>query len=109
MQPEAALSKKIKDAIKKIFPDALVDKNAGSPMGSMRLDITICLFGHYGELEVKMPGKKPTARQEYRIREVHKAGGYAGWTDNVDGAMAFAKMMATGEPQLGNPMEKFDA
>lgn len=105
MQPEAQLSKKIIDAINKAYaPNVLAEKNAGTVMGGNKLDISICLAGLYLELEVKMPGKKPTDRQRFRMRQVMAAGGRAGWTDSVEGALAFVKK-ATGEHPY-NPEEK---
>ena len=53
-------------------------------MGGHALDIIVCLQGRYVEIEAKVPGKTPTARQAQRIAEINKAGGTAFWCDNLE-------------------------
>jgi len=52
--------------------------NAGKP------DITGCLNGRRFELEVKMPGKKPTKLQEVVLEQWRKAGAITGVVHSVD-------------------------
>ena len=40
-------------------------------------DYCLCLCGAFWGVEVKRPGKKPTAIQERRMKEVREAGGHA--------------------------------
>ncbi len=40
-------------------------------------DYCICLTGAYWSLEIKRPGKEPTAIQTRRMNEVKRAGGHA--------------------------------
>lgn len=42
-------------------------------------DIIFCYRGQFGSIEVKRESKKPTVRQDQRLREVHQAGGWAFW------------------------------
>lgn len=44
-------------------------------------DIIACLDGHFIAVEVKRPGKKPTAIQLRRIEEIEKTMGRAFWGD----------------------------
>ena len=40
-------------------------------------DYCLCLIGAYWSLEIKRPGKEPTALQDRRMNEVRRAGGKA--------------------------------
>lgn len=42
-------------------------------------DIVACIDGTFWGIEVKRPGKDPTAIQERRMTEVRAAGGMAAW------------------------------
>ncbi len=46
------------------------------------------LLARFFALEFKIPGKKPTPDQVAFIDLVNTMGGYAGWCDSVDGALA---------------------
>jgi hypothetical protein len=78
MQPEARLAKKILDKLNAI-PGCLAEKNHGSPFGSQKLDITGALNGRMFQIELKMPGKKPTDRQAATIRKWQAVGVPAGY------------------------------
>lgn len=47
-------------------------------------DICCCIKGRFVGLELKAPGKMPTAIQLARIKEIGKNGGFAFWSTNVD-------------------------
>lgn len=74
MQPEAMLGHKIRDALKErgIF----CFKIHGSDMMMAGLpDWIACIQGRFVGIEVKMPGKEPTARQEYVHNKIRESGG----------------------------------
>ena len=50
-------------------------------------DVTGCYKGVRFELELKVPGKKPTKLQQKRLDEWRESGAVVYWTDNVDDAM----------------------
>jgi hypothetical protein len=50
-------------------------------------DVTGCYKGVRFELELKVPGKKPTELQTKRLKEWRESGAVSYWTDNVDDAM----------------------
>jgi len=54
-------------------------QSAGEP------DIDACLFGRTLKVEVKLPGNKPTERQDAVIRKWRDAGATAGWADSIEG------------------------
>jgi len=43
--------------------------------------------GRYFEIEVKMPGEKPTIDQKQRIEKIQRYGGIAGWATSIDEAL----------------------
>lgn len=47
-------------------------------------DILACVKGRFVAIEVKRPGKKPTALQSIFIEAINQIGGIAFWTDNLD-------------------------
>jgi|SRR5579859_462764 len=47
--------------------------------------------GRFFALEVKTMGKRPSESQREFLALVHRFGGFAGWTDSVDGAIAAAQ------------------
>jgi hypothetical protein len=53
-------------------------------MGVSTLDILCCIRGKFVGIEVKVPGKKPTTRQQQVIRTINSAGGVAFWTDSLE-------------------------
>jgi hypothetical protein len=56
-------------------------------------DIFGCLRGRTFVLEAKVPGKKPKAIQNYRLRQWKKAGATVGWFDTFDDAIAIVRGM----------------
>ena len=47
-------------------------------------DILACIKGRFVAIEVKKPGKKPTALQKQFIDAVNLIGGVAFWADNLN-------------------------
>ncbi len=91
--PEAALTKKILDAMNAI-PGCYAEKIHASQFGMPKLDVFGAYRGRMIYLEIKVPGKKPTARQLATIRKWQdKAGVHTGWTDSVAGALKFVEDM----------------
>ncbi len=45
------------------------------------LDLIICLFGDYIDIELKIVGKVPDPLQKINIEKTIRAGGYSFWTD----------------------------
>jgi len=90
--PEAKIVNKI---IKKVneLPMCKVEKNHGSQWGKPKLDLTGSVHGMMFQLEVKVPGKKPTPRQMSTIRSWQAVGVHAGWTDSVEDGLNFVKLL----------------
>ena len=87
--PEAALTKKIIDAMNAI-PGCYAEKLHASQFGMPKLDVLGAYKGKMPYREIKVPGKKPTARQLATMRKWReKAGVHTGWTDSVAGALRF--------------------
>lgn len=86
-KPESRLQRKIRDALVKNF-GGLWDKIHGGPYQSAGIgDIVGCCRGRYFNIEVKMPGNKPTELQAKRIRDVNANGGCGAWVDSVEDAI----------------------
>lgn len=47
-------------------------------------DILCCLQGRFVAIEIKAPGKKPSAFQKRQIATINEAGGIAFYSDNLD-------------------------
>jgi hypothetical protein len=56
----------------------------GSGYSSGEPDIDAVMFGRSCKVEVKMPGKEPTAQQMARLRRWEDHGALAGWTTSVE-------------------------
>ena len=83
MTPEALIKSKIRAfliADMKAYYFAPVQTG----MGVSTLDILCCINGRFVGIEVKVPGKKPTTRQEHNIKAINAAGGMAFWTDSLE-------------------------
>ncbi len=77
--PEGWEKKDVDAFLKKLGPERVyVFKPfmAGYGKGGVA-DYCLCLIGAYWSLEIKRPGKEPTAIQARRMNEVRKAGGHA--------------------------------
>lgn len=93
--PEAVLTKKIVTTLNSI-PNCYAEKLHASQFGLPKLDVFGAFEGKMFYLEIKVPGKKPTARQEATMRKWKtKAGAHTGWCDCVEQAVAFVKQLNT--------------
>jgi Holliday junction resolvase len=71
---ERDIVKKIKDYIK--ANGGFVVKFHGGPYAEVGIpDLLCCIGGVFVAVEVKQPGKKPTAIQEAKMAEIRAAGG----------------------------------
>lgn len=61
--------------------------NVGEP------DIDACIDGFALKLEVKVPGKHPTPRQEKALRDWAAAGAYAGCVHSLEEAMEIINLI----------------
>lgn len=83
MKPEALLKTKIRAYLRDELK-AYVFSPVQMGMGEATLDILCCISGKFVGIEVKVPGKKPTARQVFTMKQIQFAGGVAFWTDDLD-------------------------
>lgn len=75
MTPEGRIKELVKRLLDRYGDDVYREMPVPGGFGKSGLDFTICFFGHFIAVETKAPGKKPTGRQELRIREIERAGG----------------------------------
>ena len=80
--PEGLLKDKIKSFLK--AKGAYYHMPVPVGYGIPSLDIIGCYRGLFFSIETKAPGHRPTPRQEMCMREIHKAGGEAMWTDSFE-------------------------
>lgn len=83
MTPEALIKKKIREDLKS--RGAYVFSPVQMGLGIATVDILACLKGQFIAVEVKVPGKAPTARQDTCLTEVTRAGGVAFWCTSLEG------------------------
>jgi len=77
---------KLKDKIRAYLKaqGAYVHMPVPSGYGTPTLDFVGCYRGRFFAIETKAPGKKPTARQDFTMGEMMKAGAFVIWGDNAD-------------------------
>lgn len=77
--PEGFEKDDIDDFLKKLGPDRVWSfKPYMAGFGKSGVpDYCLCLVGAFWGIEVKRPGKDPTALQTRRMDEIKKSGGYA--------------------------------
>ncbi len=83
MTPEGLIKSKIREFLTEEM-QAYVFSPVQMGMGVSTLDILCCIKGRFCGIEVKTPGKKPTARQTFTIKAINDAGGVAFWTDSLE-------------------------
>lgn len=83
MTPEAIIKTKIRSYLVEELK-AYQFSPVQMGMGASTLDILCCLKGKFCGIEVKVPGARPTARQNFCIRQINDAGGVAFWTDSLE-------------------------
>lgn len=93
MKPESAIKHQIRLMLQNEF-DAYYFAPVQMGMGASTVDILACIKGKFCAIEVKVPGKRPTVRQNITISQVLHAGGVAFWTDSVEDA--YAQLKAAG-------------
>jgi hypothetical protein len=79
----------VKECLKwaKSIPNSKWYKRHGGPGRRGEPDISGCVQGIRCEIEMKVPGNKPTDLQDFKIREWESCGAISFWTDSVDGFM----------------------
>ena len=82
MTPEGFVKKDVRKYLKDIGAFFFSNTTFGYG-GSGQPDITCCIGGRFVGIEVKAPGKTPTAKQFQRMAEIHRHGGAAIWGDDV--------------------------
>ena len=65
--------------------------------GTQTLDLLVCWKGLFVAIEVKAPGKKPTARQSLIIDEIMEAGGFAVVAYCKEDVMGIDQLILTGD------------
>jgi len=75
MTPEGKIKKEICDFLRANGAYVFCPVQRG--MGAATLDILACWRGWFLAIEVKVPGKKPTKRQQFVAKEISKAYGVA--------------------------------
>lgn len=63
-------------------------------------DIPMCLRGLFVAIELKVPGKEPTALQQKFIDEVVEAGGIACWCDTVKKCVSVVETIRLYEKEI---------
>ena len=95
-QPEGKLVKKMVDTLNAV-PGCYCEKNHGTVFGHCKLDITGGINGRMFHIEAKMPGNKPTKRQDAVMRKWRsKAGVVTGWATSVEEALDIIKPLMEG-------------
>ena len=84
MAKEQDIQSKIMDYISSIGGLPIKFNNIGIYAKAWVSDILACIKGRFVAIEVKRPGKKPSALQEQFINAINNIGGYAFWADNLD-------------------------
>lgn len=82
MKPEALIKARIRAWL--VSRGAYYFAPVQMGMGIATLDILCCVKGRFVGIEVKIPGKRPTARQHATIRSINDAGGIAFWADSLE-------------------------
>jgi hypothetical protein len=83
---ESSIVKSILDYLKTV-PECMAEKTHGSNFGKAgKPDISGCLRGRRFELEVKVPGNKPTPIQEAMLRKWNRAGAITGVVTSLEEA-----------------------
>lgn len=91
--PETKLTKRILDRLNKI-EGCRAEKLHGGPFGSQKLDLFGAKDGKMFYLEIKVPGNKPTKRQDSTIRKwQNESGALATWVNTVEDAEQMVKQL----------------
>ena len=74
MTPEGKIKRAISRVLDK-FKGTYIFMPVPGGYGPSSLDYLLCANGHFIAIEAKAPGKKPTPRQKFIIRQITQAGG----------------------------------
>jgi hypothetical protein len=92
MNPETALTNKIRAAIKRRSRSYVVRKIHGGPMGHAGMaDLWCSIHGMLVCIEVKVPGNKPDPIQLHERSVMARSGAIAGVAYSVDDAIELVK------------------
>lgn len=100
MTPEGKVKKLVKACLAEFGEDMDRFWPVPNGLGESHLDFIGCMRGWYFAIETKAPGGKPTARQQFRIGQVTKAGGKTfviDGTDKTDSIVALRDWLSTRE------------
>jgi hypothetical protein len=86
-QKESTLNQNVVKQLNKI-EGGFFRKRYGGPMQKGEPDVTGCVFGIRCELEGKLPGKHPTAKQKNSLKRWEKSGAITGVYHSIDEAVA---------------------
>lgn len=84
MTPEGELKARIKRWLEKKGAEVYTFWPVQTGMGKRTVDLLACYRGTFVAIELKRPGKKPTALQERVLDQVADAGGVSFWCDDFD-------------------------
>lgn len=76
---ETALQKACQRRIREVHGGEVVKVHGSASQQSGTPDLLGCVRGRFVAVELKQPGKKPSAIQMKRLRDWEAAGGLAGW------------------------------
>lgn len=65
----------VKDKVKAFLKERDAWFTVGSGIATLPIDIIGCYRGRFFAIEVKAPGKKPTARQWFTLEKIRSTGG----------------------------------
>lgn len=94
MTPEGKVKKIVKEVLEKFGRDIDGFWPVPSGLGESHLDYVGNCRGWFFAIETKAPGNKPTARQEWRIRNINQSGGKVFVIDGTDKTDTVADLFA---------------
>lgn len=76
---ETALSGACQKRVREVWHGWVLKVHGSASQTSGMPDLLCCILGRLIAVELKQPGKKPTALQMKRLRDLQAAGAVAGW------------------------------
>ena len=96
---ESTIVRAIQRKVPALWPRAYIRKNHGSVYVTRgRPDLEVLIDGWFIALEVKMPGRKPTASQGREARKIEEAQGFWFCVHSVDEAIDEISEVVGGSP-----------
>lgn len=80
--PEGKLKQEVRAYLKSLGAYQFMAVQTG--FGSTTVDFLCCINGKFVAIETKAPGKLPTARQNFVMKQISLAGGIAFAADNIE-------------------------